>query len=158
MPLYWSRCPLRAVAWGLATPALAAPQPVQRVGGQRTLSLTHLRRRLLPAAALALLLPSAAWCANARALDDRDDFVTVQLKRFHTPRVAIAVAKDGELLLAMGHGLRDADQELQGVVGTRFAVSEPGGRQLLFRGPPDQPARELAMLSPQGNVMAKRLE
>ena len=72
----------------------------------------HLRRRLLPAAALALLLPGAAWCATAQALDDLDAFVAAQLKRFHTPGVAIAVVKDSELLLAKGYGLRDVERAL----------------------------------------------
>jgi len=67
--------------------------------------------------------------------------------------LSIALRADGVLTLSQpGQQVR----ELRGLVGTRFAVSGPGSRQLLFRGPPDQPAREVALLSPAGNVIAKR--
>lgn len=65
----------------------------------------------------------------------------------------IALRADGVLTLSQpGQALR----ELRGLVGQRFALSGPGGVQLLFRGPSEQPARELAWLSPAGNYLARR--
>jgi CubicO group peptidase (beta-lactamase class C family) len=68
-------------------------------------------------------------------------------------RFQVQLRADGVLVLQQpGQPAR----ALQGLVGNRFAVVAPGGRQLVFRGPPDQPAREIAVLSPYGNFIAKR--
>ena len=46
------------------------------------------------------------------ALADFDKFVETELKKWHTPGVAIAVVKDGKVILMKGYGLRDVAKKL----------------------------------------------
>lgn len=71
--------------------------------------------------------------------------------------LSVNLRADGRLVLAQAGQPERLLQGLSlGAAGVRFAVQGPGSRQLLFRGPADGKARELALLSPAGNYLAKR--
>lgn len=71
--------------------------------------------------------------------------------------LTVALRADGMLTLSQpGQPARELQGLTLSAAGARFAVKGPGSRQLLFRGPADAPARELAILSPSGNFIAKR--
>lgn len=67
--------------------------------------------------------------------------------------LVVALRSDGVLTLSTpGQPV----YELTGLTGNRFAVKGPGDRQLLFRGPPDVSADDVAVLSSWGNFIAAR--
>lgn len=71
----------------------------------------------------------------------------------------IILRVDGQLVLAQpGQPERLLQGLSLGSGGARFAVQGPGGRQLLFRGPANAKARDIAVLSPSGNFIAKRVD
>ena len=74
--------------------------------------------RLLPV----LLL----FIATARA-DDRfaglDAYVTAAMRRWETPGVALAVVKDGEIVLARGYGVCELGSDRKVTPDTRFAIA-----------------------------------
>jgi CubicO group peptidase (beta-lactamase class C family) len=59
--------------------------------------------------------------AAASALNGFDDFVLSAMKSWNVPGMAVAIVKDGQLVLAKGYGLRN----IQGNLHARFVV-EPG--------------------------------
>lgn len=56
------------------------------------------------------------------ALHDFDDFVRGVLNDWKAPGVAVAVAKDGEIILAEGFGVRDVERDLPVTPRTLFAI------------------------------------
>lgn len=63
--------------------------------------------------------PSAA---AATALDGFDDFVLSAMKSWNVPGVAIAIVKDGTVVLAKGYGLRNVQANLPVTADTIFAI------------------------------------
>ncbi len=58
----------------------------------------------------------------AAALDDIDAFVAGVMEEWHVPGLAIAVIKDGDVVLSKGYGYRDIDEELPVTPRTLFAI------------------------------------
>lgn len=67
--------------------------------------------------------------------------------------LTVALRADGVLTLSTPG---QPAYELAGLTGNRFAVKGPGDRQLVFRGPPDAAADDVAVLSSWGNFIAPR--
>ncbi len=67
--------------------------------------------------------------------------------------LTVALRADGVLTLSTPG---QPAYELTGLTGNRFAVKGPGDRQLVFRGPPDALADDVAVLSSWGNFIAPR--
>jgi CubicO group peptidase (beta-lactamase class C family) len=60
--------------------------------------------------------------AAADALAGFDEFVESALKSWHVPGAAVAVVKDGQVVLAKGYGLRNVSKNLPVTVDTLFAI------------------------------------
>ena len=60
--------------------------------------------------------------AAAQALDGFDAFVESALKEWKVPGVAVAIVKDGEVVLSRGYGLRDVKRNLPVTPETLFAI------------------------------------
>ena len=67
--------------------------------------------------------------------------------------LTVALRADGVLTLSTAG---QPAYELAGLAGNRFAVKGPGVRQLVFSGPPDAAADDVAVLSSWGNFIAPR--
>ncbi len=65
-------------------------------------------------------LPPAT--AAARALEGFDAFVDAALKTWNVPGIAVAIVKDGEVVLAKGYGLRNVEKKLPVTEDTLFAI------------------------------------
>jgi CubicO group peptidase (beta-lactamase class C family) len=65
-------------------------------------------------------LPPAT--AAARALEGFDAFVDAALATWNVPGIAVAIVKDGEVVLAKGYGLRDVSKKLPVTADTLFAI------------------------------------
>ena len=74
------------------------------------------RLRRAPAAA------AAAAALSAGSLEGFDAFVEGALKTWNVPGVAVAIVKDGEVVLAKGYGLRDVARNLPVTPETLFAI------------------------------------
>jgi CubicO group peptidase (beta-lactamase class C family) len=64
--------------------------------------------------------PSPAVTGN---LDGFDDFMAKAMQDFKIPGAAVAVVKDGKVILAKGYGYRDADHKLPVTVKTVFPIA-----------------------------------
>jgi len=63
-----------------------------------------------------------AATASARALEGFDGFVDAALKTWKVPGIAVAIVKDGRIVLAKGYGLRDVKRRLPVTADTLFAI------------------------------------
>lgn len=57
------------------------------------------------------------------SLDDFQEFVRQTLERWHVPGAAIAVIKDGEVILSQGFGLRNLENQLPVTAQTLFPIA-----------------------------------
>ena len=65
--------------------------------------------------------PAAAAVAKP-SLDGLDAFVAQEMKNWKVPGVAVAVVKDGQVILSKGYGHRDVDKQLPVTPQTLFAI------------------------------------
>ncbi len=77
---------------------------------------------------LSLLALGAGVCLASAPLSaqmpkDFDRFVTSTLQRFETPAVAVAVVKDGKILVAKGYGVRKMGEPTPADSHTRFGIA-----------------------------------
>ena len=75
-----------------------------------------------PLAAPATAVPAPEAAAPAAALAGLDEFVAGAMKDWKVPGVAVAVVKDGQVILSKGYGTRDADKQLPVTPKTLFAI------------------------------------
>lgn len=75
-----------------------------------------------PLAAPATAVPAPEAVAPAAALAGLDEFVAGAMKDWKVPGVAVAVVKDGQVILSKGYGTRDADKQLPVTPKTLFAI------------------------------------
>jgi CubicO group peptidase (beta-lactamase class C family) len=59
---------------------------------------------------------------NANNLDGLDEFITSVMKEWKVPGLAIAVVKDGQVILSKGYGYRDVEKKLPVSSRTLFAI------------------------------------
>jgi CubicO group peptidase (beta-lactamase class C family) len=84
--------------------------------------------RLVCCSLALLVLPAAASAAAPAArADDRlgkslDDFVAEVMKEYQVPGLALAVVKDGKVLIAKGYGYRDLEKKVPVTASTLFAI------------------------------------
>jgi CubicO group peptidase (beta-lactamase class C family) len=95
------------LVFGLA----AAPQPA----APTTLSAASIR---MMAPAVAVAPPSA----NSADLDGIDDFIASVMTEWKVPGLAIAVVKDGQVILSKGYGYRNVEKQLPVTPRTLFAI------------------------------------
>lgn len=71
--------------------------------------------------------PTAGVAAAAAALPpqlaDLDTYVATTLKTFKVPGIAVAIVKDGKLVLAKGYGVRELGQAAPVDADTLFAIA-----------------------------------
>ncbi|HET9603293.1 MAG TPA: serine hydrolase domain-containing protein, partial [Gemmatimonadales bacterium] len=77
---------------------------------------------------LSLLALGAGVCLagaplHAQMPKDFDRFVTGALQKFQTPAVAVAVVKDGKILVAKGYGVRKMGESTPADSHTRFGIA-----------------------------------
>lgn len=86
----------------------------------------------LPAVRLILALAACSWAAGVHAgaqtpaspaaLNGFDDFIRSAMKSWNVPGVAVAVVKDGQVVLVKGYGLRNIRTNLPVTGDTLFAI------------------------------------
>ena len=81
-----------------------------------------LRSRLLALPFLVVAAPLQAGSAPLAA-PDLAPVVEATRKTFDVPGIAVAVVKDGEVVLAEGYGLREAGKPEKVTTDTRFAIA-----------------------------------
>jgi len=59
---------------------------------------------------------------NKNPLEGFDEFVEKQMKEWNVPGIAIAVIKDGNVILSKGYGYRNAEKQLEVTPNTLFAI------------------------------------
>jgi CubicO group peptidase (beta-lactamase class C family) len=69
-----------------------------------------------------LVRPAGAAASSAKTLDGFGTFVDSALKTWKVPGLAVAIVKDGEVVLAKGYGLRDVPRNLPVTPETLFAI------------------------------------
>ena len=70
---------------------------------------------------LALFLAFPAFCQPA-ALADLDDYIQRAMKTFDVPGVAVAVVKDGQVVLSKGYGVRKLGESASVDAHTLFGI------------------------------------
>ncbi len=82
-------------------------------------------RHLLFATTVSLLaaLPAVAADTTPAASPDFDDYVDKVRNSFDVPGIAVAVVKDGKIVLAKGYGVRDVDSGAPVTADTLFAIA-----------------------------------
>jgi CubicO group peptidase (beta-lactamase class C family) len=78
-----------------------------------------IRACVLAAGALVTVAPLAAQMP----VRDFDRYVTSTLQRFQTPAVAVAIVKDGKIVLARGYGIRKMGEPTPADSHTRFGIA-----------------------------------
>jgi CubicO group peptidase (beta-lactamase class C family) len=66
--------------------------------------------------------PAPASSAAASALNGFDEFVLSAMKSWNVPGMAVAIVKDGTVVLAKGYGLRNVQSNLPVTADTLFAI------------------------------------
>lgn len=97
---------LSVTAWALP----AAPAPLAKTEAARAVVLLD--------ASVATAVPEAA----EPNLEGLDAFIAQTMKQWKIPGLALAVVKDGEVILAKGYGTRDVDKQLPVTPQTLFAI------------------------------------
>lgn len=73
---------------------------------------------------LTLTLAAPSFAADNKAiLDDFDEFMAAAMKEFKVPGAAVAVVKDGKILLAKGYGYRDVAHQKPVTGSTIFPIA-----------------------------------
>jgi CubicO group peptidase (beta-lactamase class C family) len=67
--------------------------------------------------------PAAAVVALPAQLQDFDAYVEAVRAKFEVPGIAVAIVKDGQVVLARGYGLRDRERNLPVDAHTLFAIA-----------------------------------
>jgi CubicO group peptidase (beta-lactamase class C family) len=79
--------------------------------------------RFLRSAIIGILTVTVAFAAQPEALRDFDAYVTRVLQEFNVPGVAVAIVKDGEVVLEQGFGVRKIGEPARVDAHTRFAIA-----------------------------------
>jgi CubicO group peptidase (beta-lactamase class C family) len=85
------------------------------------LRIAHKLFRML--IAMATLLSVGAAADLKGTLDGFDDFMAAAMREFKVPGVAVAVVKDGKIILAKGYGYRDVARQLPMTGATLFPIA-----------------------------------
>ena len=72
--------------------------------------------------AMAAVLPASAAEATG-SLDGFDEFMLAAMKEFKVPGAAVAVVKDGKIILSKGYGFRDVARQLPITGATMFPIA-----------------------------------
>ncbi len=85
-----------------------SPQPCRNLGLPRHATPHHSPKVALPMLAVGLILgvPAESWAQKLSLPQNFDTYVAQALRDFDTPGLAIAVVKDGRLVLAKGYGVK----------------------------------------------------
>jgi CubicO group peptidase (beta-lactamase class C family) len=78
---------------------------------------------LLLAWALALLVPASAPAQEGGPPADLDAFVEATMRAFEVPGLALAIVKDGEIVVAKGYGVREQGRPEPVDAHTRFGIA-----------------------------------
>jgi CubicO group peptidase (beta-lactamase class C family) len=92
----------------------------------RTFASRHYgRRAVIPGVllAVALLLPAAAVAQTVATRPDVDTLAARTLRTFEVPGLALAVVKDGEVVVARGYGVRKLGESTPVDTGTLFPIA-----------------------------------
>ncbi|MGH9201928.1 MAG: serine hydrolase domain-containing protein, partial [Vicinamibacterales bacterium] len=85
-------------------------------------SLTHNAARLYPLLMRLLLALAIACTLRANSLADFDAFAEAVRKGWNVPGAAVAIVKDGKVILSKGYGFRDTAKQLPVTPETLFAI------------------------------------
>jgi len=97
-------------------------------------------------AVICLLMAMAALLCSAAAADVRgnlegfDDFMAAAMKEFKVPGAAVAVVKDGKIILSKGYGYRDVAQRLPVTGATLFPIASITNRRWWSTHPARRPS------------------
>jgi CubicO group peptidase (beta-lactamase class C family) len=105
--------------------ALLSPIGVkERSETRRADGAGSIRRRHRRALASLLVVAGASFAGAQKALPpDLDDYAARALKAFDVPGMAIAVVKDGKVVVARGYGVRELGKALPVDAGTLFGIA-----------------------------------
>ncbi len=80
-------------------------------------------RRLLLACILACLVTYPALAADTAPVSDLDSYIAAAMRTFEVPGLAVAVVKDGEVVLTRGYGVRRAGEPALVDAHTLFGIA-----------------------------------